>query len=905
MIRILYLEDNMFDIDLTQLEIKKSIPDSTVVIAKTIKEANKHLADNPDFQVAILDLNLPDGNGIDMLIEIRRQKLPIAVIILTGSGNEESATAALKAGADDYLTKTEGYLKKLPDIIVLAIKNFRKNLEKSFKPLNVLYVEWNKPDIEFTLRHFQKYAPHFQLVNISTANEALNLLPKNDTENCSFDLLLMDYRLPGLNAIEVIKIIRQERKLRIPIVLVTGHGNETVAVQALKLGANEYLVKRENYLFRLPSLLTSAHQRYELEKQQITLGESESKYRLLADNSSDVIFILDLDLNYKYVSPSVKQLRGYEVEEVLKQNLSEVLTPESFNNAIQLISSVSPLLNEEHYKEIEPRIIELEMVKKDGSTVWTELKVAVLADENNVPIGFQGAARDISKRKEALDDLRKKSQAIDQSPVSVIITNTAGNIEYVNPFFTKVSGYSINEVYGKNPRILKGDISPSEMYTDLWKKITTGNIWTGELQNKKKDGTLYWESASISPIVNKAGNITHYVAVKEDITSKKKYEQELIIARDQALESNRLKSAFLATMSHELRTPLNAIIGFSDLINEELSKADILKFAKTINTSGNHLLSIIEDIFTISLLQTKQSKVVLQEFKLSTFYEELIQYTITEQQTKKKLNLNLLFDDSLYHSKCVISTDKTKLFQVLINFIKNALKYTDQGEIEIGQSINNEDITFYVKDTGIGIPADQMEVIFEHFRQLDDSNTRIHDGVGLGLAICSEIQQLLKGKIHVESELGSGSTFFFTLNNVIQKNGNSKKELVPTKTPNLIGKIILVVEDEEINYQLLKTYIKKTNATVIWAKSGEESVEICNTNSDMDLVLMDIRMPGIDGFEATRQIKKRNNKLTIIAQTAYALANDRQKALNAGCDDYISKPIKLSVLFDLFSKYIV
>ncbi len=1021
MIKILYLEDNKFDIELTQIEIKKTFTDCKIDIANTINDAIQLLKTNPDYDVAILDLNLPDGNGIDCLSYVRQNNLQIAVIILTGSGNEESAIAALKAGADDYLTKKEGYLKKLPDTIIGVLKNFKQNLEKKVRQLNVLYIEWNKPDIDFTIRHMKKYAPQIQIENVAIASDALQLLPDSPNESCPYDVILMDYRMPGLNAIDTIKAIREEKQLTIPIVLVTGHGNEEVAVQALKLGADEYLVKRENYLYRLPSLLLSAYHRYELEQNQKLLRESESKYRLMAENSEDVIFILNLDFKYTYISPSVKELRGFEVEEVLRQDLSEILTPDSSNKIKQIIAELTPQLNPENYKEIKPQVLELEMIKKDKSTVWTEVKVAVLSDEQNMPIGIQGSARDISKRKlalkelmesreeyrsffdddltgdfishidgyiitcnnayikilgfdsmqdaknydltqlhvspeyrksmlekikkekkliwfehdlrrkdgkiihvvaniignfdkngeletlkgyiiddterkNAIEGLRKFSRAIEQSPVSIIITDLQGNIEYVNPKFSEVTGYSFQESLGQNPRILKSGTMSTEMYRQLWETINSDKIWSGEFLNKRKDGTFFWENATISPIKNDKGIATHFLAVKEDITEKKKYEEELIVTRDQAQESSRLKSAFLATMSHELRTPLNAIIGFSELIDNSLPMTDIIQFCKIINNSGNHLLNIIDDIFTISLLQTSHSKVVIEEFQISDFFITLIQYAHIELKNRNKFNLNVTVKPDKNDLEIRIKTDKTKLFQVLINYIKNAIEYTENGKIEIGYLIMGNNIEFYIKDTGIGIPANKMDVIFERFRQIDDTYNRTHGGVGLGLAICSEIAKLLNGEIRAESVEGKGSTFYFLLKNIIQKD-----ELVKTTASNFIYPdlkdiTILIVEDEETSFILLNEYFKNTKANIIWLNNGEDSIEICKKNAQIDLVLMDVRLPGIDGLEAAKLIKEIRPELKIIAQTAYAFSDDRERIIGSNCDDYLPKPIKLNDL---------
>ncbi|HRX11785.1 MAG TPA: PAS domain S-box protein, partial [Draconibacterium sp.] len=733
--------------------------------------------------------------------------------------------------------------------------------------------------------------------------------------------------------------------------------------------------------------------------------------------------ILNLDLKYTYISPSVTDLRGFEVEEVLQQNLSDVLTPNSYQKILQLLEEIKPQLNSEHYKEVKPQVLELEMIKKDKSTVWTEVKVSLLGNEKDELIGIQGAVRDISKRKQALqelmesreeyrsffdddltgdfishvngqvincnnaylkilgfesfldaknysiiqlyfnpekyesmleklklekkliwfeqelirkdgkiinvvaniiggfnkngeletikeyiiddterkmaiEELRKFSRAIEQSPVSIVITNLEGNIEYVNPKFSEVTGYSYQESLGQNPRILKSDTTPAEVYSTLWKTLKSDKIWTGQFLNKRKDGTYFWEFASISPVKNDKGITTHFLAIKEDITEKKKYEEELIVARDQAQESNRLKSAFLATMSHELRTPLNAIIGFSDLINDNLPMENVIQFCKIINSSGNHLLNIIEDIFSISLLQTGQSKLFVEEFTLSDFFNSLAQYAGIELNNRDKNNLKISFKSNNYDIETRIRTDKTKLFQILINYIKNAIEYTEKGEIEIGYLIRGNDLEFYVKDTGIGIPQDKMDIIFDRFRQIDETYNRIHGGVGLGLAICSEIAKLLKGEIRAESVERKGSTFYFLLKNIIQNNDLNSANNSKTNYPDLKGKTILIVEDEETNYFLLKEFLKKSGATIIWVKNGEDSIEICKTNAQIHLVLMDIRLSGIDGLEASKRIKTIRPNLKIIAQTAFAFSNDREIIMSSFCDDYLPKPIKFNDLMN-------
>ena len=483
---ILLLEDNKNDAYLTQRSLTRSIPDCKVEIASTLEEAKILIQKDAVYDIAFLDMNLPDGNGLELLMEIRRLELKLAVVILTGSGNEEVAVAALKAGADDYIVKHDDYISRLPQIIDFAIKSFKNSLRTKSEIIKVLYVEYHALDIDLTVRHLKQYAPNIHLETLPTAEEALEQIIRNETGPNPYQVVLIDYRLPGMNALEFIKNIRQVRKLSIPIILVTGQGNEQVAIEALKLGANDYMAKNENYYFRLPSLITNVYQHFELKKQQAALVESESKYRLLADNSADVIFVLDLDLNYTYISPSVKTLRGYTPEEALKQKLSEVLTPVSLNKITKLIAEIFAENNDSSKDAILPKIIELEMIRKDKTTVWTEVKASLILDDQKKKVGILGTTRDISIRKLATDELRKHARAVEQSPVSIIITNPDGEIEYVNHKFTDITGYTFEEVKGKNSHILSSGYTSREQYAELWETILSGCEWNGEFYNKRK-----------------------------------------------------------------------------------------------------------------------------------------------------------------------------------------------------------------------------------------------------------------------------------------------------------------------------------------------------------------------------------------------------------------------------------
>jgi len=903
--KILLLEDNAADADLAKRGLITSIPGCEIDTAPTINDAREMIARNKHYDVALLDMKLPDGIGMDLLTEIRHTNLNMAVIILTGSGDEDIAVSALKAGANDYVVKQQGYISKLPDIIKFAIENFKQSQSQKARIIDVLYVEHHSQDIDLTIRHLKKYAPHIHVDALLTAEEALLRLRNANRETLKYKVLMMDYRLPGINAIELIKIIRQELNLYIPIILVTGQGNEEIAVQALKLGATDYLTKNDNYLYRLPSLITSTTQQFELAQKQVALSESEAKYRLLAENSGDVIFTLDMDLKYTYISPAVKTMRGFEPEEVLNQNMSEVLTPDSYKKIKKLISDSPPTIHDPTLSHPEQVLLELEMIRKDKSTVWTEVKVSLIKDEDGKPTGILGASRDISKRKFATGELRKLSRAIEQSPASVVITNLKGNIEYVNPKFTQLTGYLNSDVRGKNPRILKSGHTTKEEYNVLWKTITSGGEWRGEFQNRHKDGSLYWEQASISPIKNAEGEITHFLAIKEDMTERKKMTEELISAKEKAEESDQLKTAFLHNISHEIRTPMNAIIGFSEFLNDpNLLSENRKKYTDIMVQSSKQLLSIITDIVSIATIEAGQEKVVENKTNLNAVCKLLLEQLLPKAEKK---NIALTFKTALPDVEADVITDEIKLTQILSNLTGNALKFTERGRVEFGYALKGGNLEFYIEDTGIGIPAALHDAIFNRFRQAEITASRQFGGSGLGLSISKAYVELLGGKIWIESEPGDGSTFYFTIpyKKVIEESKKVQTSINAVKIESEQAKSILVAEDEEFNFILIETLLSGASYKITRAVNGREAVDLCKANPDFDLVLMDIKMPVMDGYEATRQILEFRPHLPIIAQTAYSTEADKQRALDCGCCDFISKPFKAKTLRSIVSDNIL
>jgi signal transduction histidine kinase/ligand-binding sensor domain-containing protein/CheY-like chemotaxis protein len=375
--------------------------------------------------------------------------------------------------------------------------------------------------------------------------------------------------------------------------------------------------------------------------------------------------------------------------------------------------------------------------------------------------------------------------------------------------------------------------------------------------------------------------------------------RDLIDAKLKAEDSDRLKSAFLANMSHEIRTPMNAIIGFSSLLKDvEISSDEKEKMIDVIINNSESLLTIINDILDLSMIQSNQVKLYPVQTQIVTLLKE-VQSSFMVECAKKSILLKLNLKE--IDIDLTIDADKNRVKQVLVNLINNAIKFTNIGEIEIGISKNDAYITVYVKDTGIGIPEGTGNSIFERFLKIED-NTKLYGGTGLGLSICKSLVTLWGGDIWYKSVLNSGTTFYFTLPNT-EIDGKTKAAPAKTEIKSLllVDKIILIAEDQENNFLLLKVFLDKTKAKLIWAKNGREAIDYA-TNNNVDLVLMDIKMPDIDGLEAMKQIKTVNPRLPIIAQTAYAFENEKMEFIKQGFDGYLVKPLKIAEVFELIAK---
>ena len=637
--------------------------------------------------------------------------------------------------------------------------------------LKILFVEYVMSDAELIWHEIEKKNISFSKVLVDTRDNYLE-----NMKDFEPDIIISDYKLPQFDGMAAL-LLRNKLAPLTPFILVTGSINEEVAVDFIKAGADDYILK-EN-LSRLVPAITASINKIKLANEKKTAEDELQKSELRLQKAQFIAHVgnWELDLSSKLIWSSDEALRIYGFDKRSHE-------------------------------------IPLELIKKS-------------------PLPEYRALLD-----ETLDRLLKYNEPYE--------------VEFN---IMRASDGAIRSIYSKAELVVAPD----------------------------------GEHATI-------------IGVIQDITDRKKNEEELIRAKVKAEESDKLKTAFLHNISHEIRTPMNAIVGFSTLLGDpEVDERSRKSYIDVIMQSSNHLLSIITDIVDISNIEANLIKTVKNEINVNKTLKYLFNQFITITNEKQ---IKLVCEAGLSDPEALILTDRTKLTQILSNLINNALKFTDKGIIKVEYRLKENFLEFCVSDTGIGISPVHHERIFDRFYQVQSNVSRLYEGTGLGLAISKAYVELLGGKIWLSSEPGNGTKFFFTI--PYEKRDSTTITVYEKKAPDSfvfpVKKVILVAEDVESNFKLISYFLEGSNAEVLHAINGKEAVEKCLSMGNIDLILMDIKMPVMDGYTAVKLIREKNTEIPIIAQTAYL--DDRERAIECGCSGFLSKPFDKKGLFKVLGEFI-
>jgi len=647
----------------------------------------------------------------------------------------------------------------------------------------------------------------------------------------------------------------------------------------------------------------------------------ETRFRNFIENAPVGIFISTIEGQITELNTEMMNMFGYKSKKTMlkKPFYSHCYDPGEKEKFFKLLDKG----NVKNFRAL--------LVRQDGTVFWGLLS-SVKHKDNDGSVKLINIIQDITERitneaeikkyqdhlkelvaerttklEESYHEILKLSQALEQSPAIVIITDIHGNIEYVNPTFTMVTGYTAEEVIGQNPRILKTDEYPPEYYEKLWQTVLSGRVWKGEFKNKKKNGDIFWESCCISPIFNKKNEIINLIGVKHEITEQKNLEMDLKKAKESAEKANRAKSDFLANMSHEIRTPMNVIIGMTYLLQQTNLTNKQIEYMKKIQISSSTLMNIINDILDFTKIEAGKLLIEYNEFELNYILNNVAKLIALKADVK---NLELIFDTSP-RIPVLIKSDPLRLTQILLNLTDNAIKFTETGEIVVKTELLKQTknycwLQFSVKDTGIGLTQEQIKLLFSKFSQADSSITRKYGGTGLGLAISKKLANLMGGAMWVESEPSKGSTFYFTI-----KAGKSFSKLREFVIPTLSLKRlnVLIIDDNKTNCEVLKSYLESFSFTAKTANSGKQGIDLLQTadesNAAFELALVDWKMPEMDGIETALQIKSNKfikKKPIIIMITAYNREKVFRMAKKIGLEGVLEKPVTQSILYDTIMK---
>ncbi len=784
--RLFYVEDNPSDVDLVCRALAASAQgaDIQIEVSATLQQACQRLRTRPDFDVVLTDLNLPDGQGIELIREIRAQALPLAVVALTGQGDESLVLSVLKAGADDYLPKTDDMPQRLLRTLHAALARFKDHRARGTRPLRVLYVEHDVVDLDLSLRHFEHHAPHLHLTSVVDVPAALGCLPQDASQDSTYDVVLLDYRLTGDNGLELLKVLREDRGLDLPLVMITGQGSEDVAAQAMRLGATDYVVKRDNYLEALPVLLENAFYRVQAAREQAALRRSEERLALVLRGSNDASWDFDLLSGDRYLSPRLWQLLGWP-EAPPGEDTGQLLA----------------LLHDDERQSLVERYIQ-----------------ALQGGDSNIDI-----------------ELRLRHRQGHHVPVLA-------------------RGFVSRQADGRAVRL-------SGTCTDL-------------SERKRAEAQILALNNSLEERVRERTS-------------------ELQAAKLTAENASRAKSEFLSHMSHELRTPMNAILGFAQIIEVSDPTPRQLKWAGEIRRAGSHLLLMIDDLLDLARVEVGKMNLRIEVLEVGPILAEALAIV---QPLMAERGLRLVQQDGSV--PVLVLADRLRLRQVLVNLLNNAAKYNrERGAVTVGCEKRGERLRLSVADDGLGIAPSKLARLFQPFERLGAEHGMVQ-GTGIGLALSSQLAQLMGAELGVESREGVGSVFWIDLPGAGGEQPSAAPVLPVPAQAKLPPCDLLYIEDNATNVEVMAAFLAQ-HLHVRLATAGDGAAGLAQARANKpDIILLDIHLPGSNGFQVLEQLRAdpRLRGTPVVALSADAMPDDVQRGLAAGFDRYLSKPVDFTQL---------
>jgi PAS domain S-box-containing protein len=946
--KILAIDDNPDNLTVLKAVLLDRLPAAALVSALNgPKGLDLAVAEDPD--VILLDIVMPDMDGFDVCRKLKADEVlkSIPVLFLTAHTDRDSRIRAVEAGADGFLSKPIDELELTVQILAMTKLKSANRLQRLEKEELIALVAERTRELERELAERKQDTEINAFLATVRGNEIntsfFYALAGFLADNLQMDFVCIDtlegdglmartlavwhdgkfednvtYALKDTPCGDVVgkvvccfpanvcqffprdQVLQDLRAESYVGVTLFDHAGKPIGLIAL-ISRNP-LADRELAEVTLSRVSQVAAIELERLNAEAVLKNSESLLRQSQEVAGMGSYSLNITTGKWVCSDVMNQVFG--IDQAYDHTVEEW---------IAIIHPDDRTMMEDYFRDEvlgkgRPFHREYRVVRPvDHAEIWVSGLGKLEFDPEGHPVRMFGTIQDITERKRAEAELLTLRAAVEQSANMIEVTDPMGNIEYVNPAFEKGTGYSCAEAVGQNPRILKSGMQDVGFYRNLWATILSGKIWRGEFHNRRKDGSLYWESATISPVLNGKGKIVHFIAIKENITERKEMEGRLSEALAHAEEGSRAKTEFLAIMSHELRTPLNGVLGFAELLVSTTSLDEEQKaYAEMIRKSGNHLLTIVQDILDFSSIENGALATHVRPETVAELVKASGE-TVWKSAKDKGISFQCVIEPGVPDQ---ILGDGQRIRQILINLLGNAVKFTSSGSVTLCVAIAAEGgrafLDFSVEDTGIGMSPDTIGIIFQPFTQADMKMNRTFGGTGLGLAISKRLAETMGGSLTVISAPGKGSTFTFRLPLKIPDEGTAAvpspllgAEIGSTSSPSaeastaFESKLVLVVEDDSENSFLAGKMLQALGYRAEFAADGAEAVKAFKPGKYF-AILMDIQMPVMNGLIATNKIREAEtgSRVPIIALTANVMPGNREQYLAANMDDFLSKPFK-------------